>query len=45
MDIHAAPRRVATAQLYSMLEERIMAPDQVDASEVFHDVVRANRPL
>jgi hypothetical protein len=34
-----------TAQLYSRLEERILARDQVGASEVFYILVRACRPL
>jgi hypothetical protein len=46
MDIHAGTATGRdTAQLYFMLEERTMAPDQVGASEVFHDGVRADRPL
>ncbi len=46
MDMHAnsAVGR-ETAQLYHRLEERIMARDQVGASEVFYDLVRAGRPL
>ena len=37
------PREAAT--LYSKLEERIMARDQVGASQVYYDLVRAGRPL
>src|SRR5579872_4419610 len=33
------------AQLYTRLEERILARDQVGAGEAFHDLVRAARPL
>ena len=32
-------------RLYGRLEERIMARDQVGASEVWHDLVRAGRPV
>ncbi|HME22367.1 MAG TPA: hypothetical protein VKI44_13665 [Acetobacteraceae bacterium] len=46
MDMHANTATGRdTARLYSRLEERIMARDQVGASEVFYDVVRAGRPL
>ncbi|HEY2617469.1 MAG TPA: hypothetical protein VGI78_09050 [Acetobacteraceae bacterium] len=46
MDMHANTATGRdTAQLYSRLEERIMARDQVGASEVFYDLVRAGRPL
>ena len=33
------------AALYAKLEERILARDQVGASQVFYDLVRAERPL
>ena len=33
------------AALYSKLEERILARDQVGATQVFYDLVRAERPL
>ncbi|MGE4044093.1 MAG: hypothetical protein AB7F35_04520 [Acetobacteraceae bacterium] len=33
------------AALYGRLEERILARDQVGASEAFHDLVKAGRPL
>src|SRR4030095_3454991 len=33
------------AALYAKLEERILARDQVGASQVFSDLVRAERPL
>ncbi len=33
------------AALYGKLEERILARDQVGASQVFYDLVRAERPL
>src|SRR5215471_5437876 len=45
MDMLANSAGRETAQLYSRLEERILARDQVGASEVFYDVVRAGRPL
>ena len=46
MDMHANTATGRdTARLYSRLEERIMARDQVGASEVFYDLVRAGRPL
>jgi hypothetical protein len=32
-------------RLYDKLEERILARDQVGASSVYHDLVRAGRPL
>lgn len=44
MDMHATAGHDAS-QLYSQLEERIMARDQVGASEVFYELVRAGRPL
>ncbi len=44
MDVHAA-HGGDPARLYSDLEERILARDQVGASEAFHDLVRAGRPL
>ena len=34
-----------TASAYARLEERVLARDQVGASEVFYDLVRAERPL
>ena len=34
-----------TATLYAKLEERYLARDQVGATAVFHDLVRAGRPL
>jgi hypothetical protein len=45
MDMHANTKGRDAAQLYSRLEERIMARDQVGASEVFYDLVRADQPL
>src|SRR5271169_5538529 len=46
MDMHAGTATGRdSAQLYSRLEERIMARDQVGASEVYYDLVRAGRPL
>ena len=33
------------AALYAKLEERVLARDQVGASQVFYDLVRAERPL
>ena len=33
------------AGLYDRLEERILARDQVGASEIYYDLVRAGRPL
>ncbi len=38
-------RDADTARLYSRLEERIMARDQIGASEAYYDIVRAGRPL
>ncbi len=35
----------ATSTLYAKLEERVMARDQVGASQVYYDLVRAGRPL
>ena len=35
----------ATSTLYARLEERAMARDQVGASQVYYDLVRAGRPL
>jgi hypothetical protein len=35
----------ATNSLYAKLEERVMARDQVGASKVYYDLVRAGRPL
>ncbi len=40
---HARPREAAT--LYHRLEERILARDQVGASETYYDLLRAGRPL
>lgn len=46
MDMHAETAKGRdTAHLYSRLEERIMARDQVGASEVFYELVRSGRPL
>jgi hypothetical protein len=47
MDVQANGSTIAasTASLYSLLEERIVVRDQVGASEVFYDLVRAGRPL
>jgi len=44
MDMRATAGR-ETALLYEQLEDRIMARDQVGASAVFYDLVRARRPL
>jgi hypothetical protein len=35
----------ATSTLYDKLEERVLARDQVGASSVYYDLVRAGRPL
>ena len=35
----------ATSTLYATLEDRVMARDQVGASQVYYDLVRAGRPL
>ena len=35
----------ATSTLYGRLEDRVMARDQVGASQVYYDLVRAGRPL
>ena len=47
MDVQANGSTIAasTASLYSLLEERIVVRDQVGASEVFYDLVRAGHPL
>jgi hypothetical protein len=46
MDMHGnATTGRNTAPLYARLEERIIARDQVGASEVFYELVRAGRPL
>ena len=46
MDMHAnATTGRNTAPIYARLEERIMVRDQVGASEVFYELVRAGRPL
>ena len=34
-----------TSSLYARLEERVMARDQIGASQVYYDLVRAGRPL
>ena len=34
-----------TSTLYAKLEERVMARDQIGASQVYYDLVRAGRPL
>lgn len=44
-DKPAPDRTRETAGLYARLEERIMARDQVGASGVYYDLVRAGRPL
>ena len=35
----------ATSTLYAKLEERALARDQIGASQVYYDLVRAGRPL
>jgi hypothetical protein len=35
----------ATSSLYAKLEDRVLARDQVGASQVYYDLVRAGRPL
>ena len=47
MDVQAngSALPASTASLYSQLEERIVVRDQVGASAVFYDLVRAGRPL
>lgn len=40
--VHHAPE---TARLYEQLQERVLDRDQVGASGVFYDLVRAGRPL
>ncbi len=37
--------RDATSTLYDKLEDRVLVRDQVGASEVYYDLVRAGRPL
>ena len=34
-----------TSTLYARLEERVMARDQIGASKIYYDLVRAGRPL
>lgn len=45
MTATTTPTPRETATLYSQLEERVIERDQVGASEVFYDLVRAGRPL
>ncbi len=46
MDVRAGTARGRdAASLYGRLEERILARDQIGASETFYDLVRAGRPL
>ena len=35
----------ATSTLYAKLEDRVLARDQIGASQVYYDLVRAGRPL
>src|SRR5215475_11484382 len=44
MEVHATSGG-DVAHRYTRLEERILARDQVGASETFHDLVRSGRPL
>jgi len=41
----SAIQTTGSTALYAALEERILARDQVGASEVFHDLAHARRPL
>lgn len=46
MDTHvAAESNNETARLYDKLEEHILARDQVGASQIYYDLVKAGRPL
>jgi hypothetical protein len=47
MDMHTPTTtdRAEAGSLYAKLEERIIMRDQVGASEVYYDLVRAGRPL
>jgi hypothetical protein len=47
MDVQANESSIpaGTAALYGRLEDRILSRDQIGASEVFYDLVRAGRPL
>jgi hypothetical protein len=45
MGMHAESSRNGAASLYSRLEERILARDQLAAAETYYDLVRAGRPL
>ena len=47
MDVQAAGSAIpaSTSTLYSRLEECVVVRDQVGASEIFYDLVRAGRPL
>jgi hypothetical protein len=47
MDIQASNASIPTsaATLYGALEERILARDQIGASQAYYDLVRAGRPL
>ncbi|MEO9190198.1 MAG: hypothetical protein ABI224_09370, partial [Acetobacteraceae bacterium] len=44
-DAETQSRPRDTAMLYDRLEERILARDQVGASEAYYDLLRAGRPL
>ena len=41
----ATPRTTQTQAAYDKLEDRILARDQVGASQVYYDLVKAGRPL
>ena len=46
MDVQTGPRdRAEAGSLYDKLEDRVLMRDQVGASEVYYDLVRAGRPL
>ena len=45
MDMHGESSRNGAASLYSRLEERILARDQLGAAETYFDLVRTGRPL
>ena len=45
MQTPTATDRAEAGSLYAKLEERILMRDQVGASEVYYDLVRAGRPL
>lgn len=45
LPMQVAKDRAEAGSLYSRLEERILMRDQVGASQVFYDLIRAGRPM